>query len=268
LSGTLVTILSNFALRSEILHCQVGKMKSVQQEERYECMSLFFIYNRVFKTKRGLICYMQKQNKIAVIGGAGKAGRYVVEKALEAGYQVRVLTRNPKQFKAFYKHVEIIKGDVRDVEVIRTLFNGCHTVISTLGKPKKESFIFSSATNNILTVMNELHILRYIVVSGGSVDVPGDKKSFLNKMGARMFRILFPNMMKDKYKELNLLLESNLDWTFVRLPFVVEGVATGSIKESLRDIPGLKIYNSDIADFLIKQIASPLYIRKCPFIAN
>ncbi|MGG2015230.1 NAD(P)H-binding protein [Bacillus sp. S10(2024)] len=82
-----------------------------------------------------------------------------------------------------------------------------------------------------------------------------------------MFRILFPNMMKDKYEELNLLLKSNLNWTFIRLPFVMEGVATGSIKVSLRDIPGLKIYNGDIADFLIKQISSPLYLRKCPFIA-
>ncbi len=214
------------------------------------------------------MCFMQKQNKIAIIGGTGKAGRYVVEKALEAGYQVRVLTRNPKQFTAFDKHIEIIKGDARDIKVIRTLLEGCHTVISALGKPKRESFIFSDATQNILTTMKELHIQRYIVVSGGSVDVPGDNKSFFNKVGANMFRILFPNMMKDKYKELDLLLKSNLDWTFVRLPFVVEGVATSKIKESLTDMPGMKIYNGDIADFLIRQISSPLYVRKCPFIAN
>ena len=43
-------------------------------------MSLFFIYNRSFITKRGSMC-LQQQNKIAVIGGAGKAGWYVVEKA-------------------------------------------------------------------------------------------------------------------------------------------------------------------------------------------
>lgn len=214
------------------IQCQIGIMKNVGRKERYECMSLFFIYSKSFLFKRRLRCHMQQQNKIAVIGGAGKAGRYVVEKAIEAGYQIRVLTRNPKQFKAFYESVEIVKGDAKDIEAIRTLLAGCHTVISTLGKPKKESFIFSNATENILTVMKELHMQRYIVVSGGSVDVPGDHKSFLNKMGARMFRILFPNMMKDKYKELNLLLKSNLDWTFVRLPFVVEGVATGSIKES------------------------------------
>lgn len=33
-------------------------------------------------------------------------------------------------------------------------------------------------------------------------------------------------------------------------------------------MPGLKIYNGDIADFLIMQISTPLNIRKCPFIAN
>lgn len=64
------------------------------------------------------------------------------------------------------------------------------------------------------------------------------------------------------------MLKNNLDWTFVRLPFVVEGVATSRIKESLTDMPGIKIHNGDISDFLIRQIFSPLYVRKCPFIAN
>lgn len=40
------------------------------------------------------------------------------------------------------------------------------------------------------------------------------------------------------------------------------------IKVKLTDMPGSKITNGDIAGFIIKQIESPKYIYKAPFISN
>ncbi|HDR4106992.1 TPA: NAD(P)H-binding protein, partial [Bacillus anthracis] len=77
-----------------------------------------------------------------------------------------------------------------------------------------------------------------------------------------------PKMMQDKYKELQIIQNSEVDWTIVRLPFVIEGNGIGSIKESLVDMPGIKIQNGDIAPFVIKQINSDRYVGKCPFISN
>ena len=37
-------------------------------------------------------------------------------------------------------------------------------------------------------------------------------------------------MMQDKYKELQIIQNSEVDWTIVRLPFVIEGNGIGSIK--------------------------------------
>ncbi len=75
-------------------------------------------------------------------------------------------------------------------------------------------------------------------------------------------------MMQDKYKELQIIQSSEVDWTIVRLPFVIEGNGIGRINESLVDMPGIKIQNSDIAPFVIKQINSDRYVGKCPFISN
>jgi putative NADH-flavin reductase len=36
-----------------------------------------------------------ESTKIAIIGGNGKVGRYIAEKAIENGFQVRQLIRNP-----------------------------------------------------------------------------------------------------------------------------------------------------------------------------
>ena len=43
-------------------------------------------------------------------------------------------------------------------------------------------------------------------------------------------------MMQDKYKELQIIQNSEVDWTIVRLPFVIEGNGIGNIKESLVDM--------------------------------
>lgn len=40
---------------------------------------------------------MQKINKILVVGATGSIGQYVVTEALNKGYQVRALVRNPNK---------------------------------------------------------------------------------------------------------------------------------------------------------------------------
>ena len=40
---------------------------------------------------------MDVYKKIAIIGGTGKAGRYIASKALEKGYHVRMLVRDPEK---------------------------------------------------------------------------------------------------------------------------------------------------------------------------
>ncbi|MEY8348231.1 SDR family oxidoreductase [Bacillus cereus] len=211
---------------------------------------------------------MQKINKIAIIGANGKAGKYLVTQALKEGYLVRILTRNPQKFKISYKHLEVVQGDARDISAIHQLLQGCNAVINAVGQPKKESYIFSKVTNRILKIMEEYRIKRYILISGGSMDVQGDVKSILNKIGAMLFRLFLSDLMKDKYKELQLVRNSDVNWTIVRLPFVIDGEGIGKIKESLRDLSGITIQNGDIAPFVIKQIQDEMHIGRCPFISN
>ncbi|MFB5583012.1 SDR family oxidoreductase [Bacillus albus] len=211
---------------------------------------------------------MESTNKIAILGANGKAGKFLVKEALDKGYQVKILTRTSNNIKITNENLEIISGDARDFASIRKLLKGCRAVINAVGQPKNESYIFSTVTKHILEVMKEFEIKRYILISGGSLDVTGDQKGIINKIGATLFKAFLSKMMQDKYKELQTIQGSDVDWTIVRLPFVMEGKSIGNIKESLVDMPGIKIQNSDIAPFVIKQINSERYVRKCPFISN
>lgn len=211
---------------------------------------------------------MESTNKIAILGANGKAGKFLVKEALDKGYQVKILTRNSNNIKITNENIEIINGEARDFASIRKLLKGCGAVINAVGQPKNESYIFSTVTKHILEAMKEFEIKRYIVISGGSLNVTGDQKGIVNKIGATLFKVFLSKMMQDKYKELQIIQSSKVDWTIVRLPFVIEGNGIGHINESLVDMPGIKIQNGDIAPFVIKQINSDRYVGKCPFISN
>jgi len=116
--------------------------------------------------------------------------------------------------------------------------------------------------------MERRGIRRYIGVTGGSLTIEGDRKSLTNRLGALLFRMLYPGMIEDKTKELAVLRSSDVDWTLVRLPFVSEGGETGDWKVNLADMPGYRINNADIARFLVRQIEDRAYVGKTPFIAN
>lgn len=211
---------------------------------------------------------MESTNKIAILGANGKVGKILVNEALEKRYQVKILTRNSTNTEKINENIETIIGDARNFSTIQDLLQGCSAVINAVGQPKNESYIFSTVTKHILEAMKESKIKRYILISGGSLNVTGDQKGIVNKIGATLFKLFLPKMMQDKYKELQIIQNSEVDWTIVRLPFVIEGNGIGSIKESLVDMPGIKIQNGDIAPFVIKQINSDRYVGKCPFISN
>ncbi|WP_445479748.1 NAD(P)-dependent oxidoreductase [Lysinibacillus irui] len=212
---------------------------------------------------------MVNSYKVAIIGGTGKVGRHIASRALEQGYQVRMLVRNPEKLTYRDSKIEIVQGNVQNSKDIQKLLKDCQIVINTFGQLMKEEPIYSSVTENILEVMSDLQIERYIGVTGGSLTINGDKKSFLNRVGAKFFEIIYSNMMIDKKKEWHILNKNKLiKWTLIRLPFIVDGTEIGNIEENLTDMPGTKITNQDVATFIVNQIESLKYIQKAPFISN
>ncbi|KOP72779.1 NADH-flavin reductase [Lysinibacillus sp. FJAT-14745] len=212
---------------------------------------------------------MDSPYKIAIIGGTGKVGRHIATHAIQKGYHVRMLVRNPEKLQYKNDAIEIVKGQVQDIENIRELLKDCQVVINTFGQPTKEEPMYSKVTNNIFMVMKDLNISRYLGVSGGSLTIKEDKKSITNRFGAKMFEVFFPKMMKDKKSEWEFLSNNEqIKWTLIRLPFVKDSLTSNQIKENLTDMPGTKITNQDIAAFIIDHINNTQYVHKAPFISH
>lgn len=213
---------------------------------------------------------MNSKTKIAVIGGTGKSGKYLVKQLLEQGFQIKILLRNPDNFQIKNSLVEVVKGDVINYSDVSALIEDCQAVISTLGlgNPASEPTIFSKASTNVIQVMNEQNIHRYIVTTGLNVDTPLDKKSPKTQYATDWMRNNYPISTADKQSEFDILSNSNVDWTLVRLPLIEQTDKSSEIIVSLEDCPGDKISATDLANFLIKQLSTETFVRKSPFIAS
>lgn len=74
---------------------------------------------------------MKSVRTVAVIGGNGRTGKYVVSELLKAGYFIKLLLRNPNQAESFQNEsIQIVTGDVIDENVVLELLSGCDEVIS------------------------------------------------------------------------------------------------------------------------------------------
>ncbi|MFM7851949.1 MAG: NAD(P)H-binding protein [Flammeovirgaceae bacterium] len=68
---------------------------------------------------------MQHKIRLAVLGGTGKAGKYLVKKLLNQGYPIRLLARNPEAIEIKSPQIEVARGDARKFESIHSLLKGC-----------------------------------------------------------------------------------------------------------------------------------------------
>ncbi|MEA9415242.1 NAD(P)-dependent oxidoreductase [Flavobacterium sp. PL02] len=206
--------------------------------------------------------------KVAVLGGGGRTGKYVVDQLLNKGFGVKLLLRNPENLQNTNPLVEVVKGDAIDAHSIQVLLKGCQAVISTIGQRQGEPLVASEATINVLKAMNEFGIQRYVLLAGLNIDTPFDKKGEKTIQATEWMKANFPVIQEDRQKTYNLLVESNANWTLVRVPFIEFTDASAEIAVSLEDCLGDKINATDIAGFMVDQIFDDKFIKQSPFIAN
>ena len=213
---------------------------------------------------------MKPDIKIAIIGGTGKAGKYLVDLLINRGYHIKALVRNPEHFAIHHDQAEIVTGNAAEYNAVLSVVTGCNVVISTLGmgNPPSEPTIFSTATNNILNAMKQTGITRYIVITGLNVDTPFDRKGKTAKAGTAWMYANYPVSTRDKQHEYELLSESDANWTLIRLPMIEQMDSEAEIIVSLTDCPGTAISATSLANFLTGQITDETYIKQAPFIAN
>ena len=211
---------------------------------------------------------MNQNNTIAVLGGGGRTGKYLITQLIEKGYHVKILLRNPDNFQIKSPLIQIIKGDAIDFTAVKKLVNSCHAVISTIGQRPGEPLVAKQATGNILNAMSLYGLSRYILVAGINIDTPFDNKGTETIKATNWMKANFPIIQEDRQNAYKLLVQSDMKWTLVRVPFIEFNNDRGELNVNLEDCLGNKIDAGNIAAFLIKQLSDDTYLNKAPFIYN
>ena len=194
---------------------------------------------------------------ILVFGASGGTGLEVVEQALEAGHKVTAVLRHPDKFPIRHEQLRIIKGDVLNSITYENTFFGMDVVISCLGTRNREAtVVYSQGVTNILQAMQKVGMDRIICLSAGAVEI-APNTSFLMKF---LIKNILQKLFKYSYADM-LLMEgilhgSNLNWTVIRPPRLLNGDRTGKYRTSINEIiPNMSSLNrADLADYIIHHL--------------
>jgi putative NADH-flavin reductase len=213
-----------------------------------------------------------KNITIALLGATGMVGGFVLELAIEQGYQIRALARTPAKLEAFRGRIGVVEGDARDPAAIEALLRGADVVLSTLGPVRADGdaakMLNTTATMEILALMPEHGIERYILVSGAAVTAPGDDRNLTGWLVQKSAAISLRRALVDKQAEYELLADSSVAWTAIRCP-VIKATPYRQSPEASLDTPGsFTLRAGELAFFMLKQINAREFIGKSPFLVS
>jgi len=210
--------------------------------------------------------------KVAIFGATGRTGQELVTQALERGYDVVAYARDSSRLALESPRLAKISGTLDNREAIKTVLEGSDCVLSALGpigKPSDEELCGGIA--NILSVMDECGISRFVVLSTTSAQDPLDKESFRTKLRRDMIRRGRPTSYEQIRNYSQLIRDSNSDWTLVRIASILtdkplsKHVCAGYLgKEAFRNT----LSRADLAWFMLEQASSSEYSHKAPALSN
>ncbi len=205
--------------------------------------------------------------KVSVIGATGRTGGFLVTDLLNNGHEVTVLVRDPAKLGEVAQSVRVVTGSSTDLAALTELVNGCDAVISALGPTKKEPDLHTR-TASLLTQILPPGV-RFVGISGAGIDVPGDQKGPRDKAISFLIQKLGGTVVADKPKEYAVFAASELDWTLVRPPRLLDGPATGKfVHDAHRPGKSSSIRRADLAAFLVDVAEQGLYVKQAPFVCG
>ncbi|MGH2495449.1 MAG: NAD(P)-dependent oxidoreductase [Ktedonobacteraceae bacterium] len=211
--------------------------------------------------------------KIVIFGANGVTGKILTKQALDAGHTVTAVTRHPEAFPLRDARLSIMGGDVFDLALVEQAVAGQDAVLSTLGVPfsREPITIYSRGMAHIVQAMKHSGVRRVVCVSSSAVGTNHETGGgfFFDKI---LQPIIVSTLGKTTYADMKqmetLLMESDLDWTVVRPSGLFETEAVTDYQVAEDHIRRQFTSRDDLADSMLKQLATDQYSRKVIAVAT
>lgn len=212
--------------------------------------------------------------KIIIFGATGFSGQAILEEAVRQGHEVTILVRDASKIQNKLNNVKIVEGNVLEPAVVASVLHHQEAVIQCLGvggkgDGKPTTFI-SDATKVIVDEMQKQNIKRLIAMSNvGAGNSITFQPFFFTKFILPYFMKWLKVIIEDKNRMEPIIMNSNLNWTIVRCPNIVDKPSKGTCNATL-DGNGLKmtITLPDLSRFMVDQLKQTNFIKQAPCISN
>jgi putative NADH-flavin reductase len=212
--------------------------------------------------------------KVIIFGATGFSGQAILANSIKQGHEVTILVRDASKIPIKHQNLNIVEGNVLNPQTVASVLHHQEAVIQCLGvggkgDGKPTTFI-SDATKIIVDEMQNKKIKRLIAMSNvGAGNSIAFQPWFFTKIILPYFMKWLKVIIEDKNRMEPIIMNSNLDWTIVRCPNIVDKPAKGRCNATL-DGKGLKlsITLSDLSKFMVDQLKQTAFIKQAPSVSN
>ena len=207
--------------------------------------------------------------KIVVFGASRGVGLRVVEQALEAGHTVTAFVRTPSKFTVQHPNLTVCQGDSLDAAAVEKAIAGQDAVISALGptRPPVPGMMETSA-RNIVAAMKKHGVRRLVSTTGAGVRQPEDKPQLADHLIGFLLNLLAKSVVLDSAANVKVIQSSDLDWTVVRFPRLLDGDHTGKYRFGyVSKDSSTQLSRADAAASVLKELAEKRWVRKLPLVS-
>jgi len=212
--------------------------------------------------------------KVIIFGATGFSGQAILAEAIKQGHEVTVLVRDSSKVKINHNNLRIVEGNVLDSQKVAFVIQNQEAVIQCLGvggkgDGKPTTFI-SDATKIIVDEMQKQNIKRLIALSNvGAGNSIAFQPWFFTKIILTYFMKWLKVIIDDKNRMEPIIMNSNLNWTIVRCPNIVDKPPKGKYNATL-DGKGLKlsITLDDLSKFMVGQLKETTFNKQAPCVSN
>jgi putative NADH-flavin reductase len=193
-----------------------------------------------------------------------------LRQACAAGCEVHALTRSPGKLNRDDPQVTVTAGDVRDLAATGRAVQGADAVVSAIGGTGPGNpAVLQQGTAAIVTAMRRHGVGRLIVIQGFHLPFPGDPRNLGRPVMTAMLRLWNRHLITDSHQMAEVLRESELDWTLIRMPLLTAGPAAEGYRVGHLALgPWSRVTTGQVADFTLACLATGGFAREAPMIAD
>lgn len=193
---------------------------------------------------------------IALFGGSGRTGERVLERLLEKGHRVTLLTR---QSLSSNEEINEILGDATNRDAVFETVRSADVVISALGTDKQN--VLSTFTPLVIEAMKQFDVTRIITVGTAGILQAHDSDNY--RFETKESKRTMTTAAEDHARAYELLRDSGLAFTVICPTQLINEPSDGDIiisKEVLGTKQSGPISRDDVADLVMDCLTNDDYV--------